>query len=103
MFPSPGLTRRAMTEIRLCWAHNIAGDRCGKRASHKGNHSITVEWDDSKCAEPNVFTQVPVKRELAPPPPPIPEAPVVDTTQCVACSHRHVDGPCKCGCYEFIG
>lgn len=92
-----------MTEIRTCWAHNIAGDRCGKRASHKGNHSITVEWDDSKCAEPNMFTQVPVKRELAPMPAPIAEIAPVDATSCVACSHKHAAGPCKCGCYEFVG
>ena len=103
MFPSPRSTRRAMTDIRMCWAHNIAGDRCGKRASHKGNHSITVEWDDSKCAEPNMFTQVPVKRELAPMPAPIAEAPPVDATSCVACSHKHAGGACKCGCYEFVG
>jgi hypothetical protein len=44
-----------------------------------------------------------VKRELAPLPAPIAEIEPVDITSCVACSHKHAAGPCKCGCYEFVG
>ena len=87
-----------MTVVNRCWAMNENMDRCGKRASHKGAHSITIEWDDDQCF--NYDKAV----ELAPEPTPIKIiAPVVDITQCVACNHRHADGPCKCGCYEFVG
>jgi hypothetical protein len=92
-----------MTEIRTCWAHNIAGERCGKRASHKGNHSLTIEWDDSECYEPKTIPDIPVRREMAPLPEPIAKVLQADPTMCVACSHRHAGGACKCGCYEFVG
>lgn len=92
-----------MTEIRTCWAIAKDGKRCGKRASHKGNHSLTIEWDDDECFqfEPKKTTEA--KRELAPMPAPIAEIPPVDAASCVACSHKHAAGPCKCGCYEFVG
>ncbi len=92
-----------MTEIRTCWAHNIDGDRCGKRASHKGNHSLTIEWADDECSAPKANADFPIRRELAPMPAPIAEIAPVDATSCVACSHKHAAGPCKCGCYEFVG
>lgn len=92
-----------MTEIRTCWALNTDGERCAKRASHKGTHSITIEWTDDECYAPKTFHDIPVKREIAPMPIQIAEIPQSDTTLCVACSHKHAAGPCKCGCYEFVG
>lgn len=86
-----------MTEIRTCWAISKDGERCGKRASHRGSHAITIEWEDEDCYTPKA-TPIP-----AMPPPPIAETAQADATVCVACGHRHSAGPCKCGCYEFIG
>lgn len=87
------------TEIRQCWAYNVAGNRCDHPAGHAGKHMIATEWDDSECYAPNGF-QTPTKPQPTPPPV-VTEIPVV--TKCIACSHAHKSGACKCGCHEFIG
>lgn len=87
------------TEIRQCWAYNVAGNRCDHPAGHAGKHMIATEWDDSECYAPSGF-QTPAKPQPTPPPV-VTEIPVA--TKCIACSHSHKSGACKCGCHEFIG
>lgn len=87
--------------IRQCWAFHRDGMRCEHPAGHAGKHMIATEWDDSECYAPNGL-QPPT---LAPTPPivaPTPEA-TAPVTKCIACSHAHKSGVCKCGCHEFIG
>lgn len=81
--------------IRQCWAYNKQGQRCEHPAGHPGNHVIMAEWTDDECAMP----QAPVSAPVLPPPAPLETGPL----KCVACSHAHKGGECKCGCYEFIG
>ena len=85
-----------MTEVRQCWAYNSKQQRCEHPAGHPGNHVIMSEWTDDECVMP-VPVQLPPT--LPPPPPPL----VEEELKCVACSHKHRGGPCKCGCHEFIG
>ena len=98
-----------MTEpIRQCWAFHYEGLRCEHPAGHPGDHIVTQTWTDLECATPGEFP-VPERATLvthiaqiteAPMPEP---APVVVVTSCIACSHKHKGGECKCGCYEHIG
>lgn len=87
-------------EIRQCWAYNVGGQRCDMPAGHPGDHGIQMTWTDDECYAP-IKHQLPAKGPSGasePAPKPAPEA-----TGCVACSHKHKGGECKCGCYEFIG
>lgn len=87
-----------MTEtIRQCWAYNHRGQRCEHPAGHPGNHVITDEWSDDECFTPSKSTPQPRQ----PIPMPIPED--IPVGKCVACSHTHKGGQCKCGCHEHIG
>ena len=86
-----------MTEIKQCWAFHRDGARCEHPAGHPGDHAVQKTWTDSECALPSGFE--PVAQVVAPPPPPL----VVEVVSCVGCGHKHRGGPCKCGCYEFIG
>lgn len=92
-----------MTEqIRQCWAYNVAGNRCDHPAGHVGKHMIATEWDDSECYAPSGFQTPTAVQPPQTQPAPIEVAPVV-VTKCIACSHAHKSGVCKCGCHEFIG
>lgn len=84
-----------MTDIRQCWAFHRDGARCQHPAGHPGDHAIEQTWSDAECATPGEFAPVPY----------IPTERVVEQAvlePCVACTHMHVAGPCKCGCYEHI-
>jgi hypothetical protein len=90
-----------MDTIRQCWAYNADGARCEHPAGHPGNHLISKEWGDDECFSP-------IRHQLSPPAPALPktgmsEAPPPPPGKCVACSHSHKEGVCKCGCYEYIG
>jgi hypothetical protein len=89
-----------------CWAHNTNKVRCELDAGHDDLHRFSISWSDSECYEPgkNITTEpVALPRNLMPPlPPPTPPVPVAEV-KCVACSHRHRAGECKCGCKEFVG
>ena len=85
--------------IRTCWAISAAlKARCDMPAGHTGEHSITVSWNDEQCWSPE--TDEPVALTVVQP---VPE-PVQESVQepCIACSHMHKAGACKCGCYEHI-
>lgn len=86
--------------IRQCWAFHRDGMRCEHPAGHAGDHMVAKTWNDLQCATPGEFEIAP-KPQLAPPPV-VTETPVV-VTKCIACSHAHKSGVCKCGCHEFIG
>jgi len=89
--------------IKRCWAINSDMNRCEDVAAHAGNHSIIIEWEDSECFDPDspvILTQ-PVPLSVVPKEPEKEEP--VAPKGCVACGHKHKDGPCKCGCHEFIG
>lgn len=91
--------------IKQCWAYNIDGQRCEHPAGHPGNHVITAEWTDEECYSP-IRHQLPVQTATT-----LPTSGVTVVTEtipeeppaCVACSHRHRGGQCKCGCHEHIG
>lgn len=85
--------------IRRCWAFHKDGARCEHPAGHPGKHVVSKEWGDDECAVPNQIAQ-PVQELVQVP---LPEQPVIEATNCVACNHKHKGGPCKCGCHEFIG
>jgi hypothetical protein len=93
-----------MTEIRQCWAYNKEGQRCDHPAGHPNNHVVMKEWGDDECYSP-IIHQLPAQatavKENAPIP--LPEPLVHEPLKCVGCGHQHKGGPCKCGCYEFIG
>jgi hypothetical protein len=86
-----------MTEIRQCWAFHRDGARCEHPAGHPGDHAVQKTWTDLECATPGEFEPAPPV--VAPVIPPL----VQKVVSCVACQHKHKDGPCKCGCYEFVG
>lgn len=91
------------TAVRQCFAYNIKGERCDHPAGHPGDHAITYAWTDDECAAPSLSSKAPAPAApQMPEMPPIPEAIPVQTG-CIACSHKHKGGECKCGCYEFIG
>ena len=85
--------------MRRCWAYSPDIQRCAQPAGHDGKHSISTEWDDADCHKfsPDIRTPEPVY-----PTPPEPATAVTENS-CVACTHKHKNFPCKCGCYEFIG
>lgn len=94
-----------MTEVRQCWAFHRDGMRCEHPAGHPGDHTVSKTWKDIECATPGEFepakpTVITTSRnttvEVKDVEPDLP-------TRCAACSHNHKSGPCKCGCYEFIG
>lgn len=97
-----------------CWAYSKDKVRCELDAGHDDLHRISAVWSDSECYEPEktFHTLIPttgttttaITTTIAPPPtvPPPPPADPADV-RCVACSHRHRAGECKCGCKEFIG
>lgn len=90
--------------IRQCWAYHTDGARCEHPAGHPGDHAIQKTWNDLECATPGrtpaPATLVADTSRALDLPEPMP-APAVNA--CIACSHRHKGGECKCGCYEFIG
>jgi len=88
-----------MTEtIRTCWAISAAlKARCDMPAGHAGDHSITVSWNDDQCWSPE--TDEPIALQVVPP---VQEPVQEEPEGCVACSHMHKSGECKCGCYEHI-
>lgn len=94
MDPHP--LRSDMETIRQCWAYNHRGQRCEHPAGHPGNHVISDEWSDDDCFTPTS----PAIKPVVPPPVPV-AAPTAG--KCVACSHAHKAGTCKCGCHEHIG
>lgn len=83
-----------MSEIKQCWAFHKDGARCQHPAGHPGDHAIERTWTDEECAMPGEFTPVPYI--------PTNKAVAIEPEPCVACTHMHVAGPCKCGCYEHI-
>lgn len=96
-----------------CWAFNRDGVRCELDAGHATLHSLAITWDDDECFSP-IAHQLPpnetiiVTSQPAPPVtdvslPPVLPPPMEAPKGCVGCGHRHKDGPCKCGCYEYIG
>lgn len=95
-------------EIRQCWAFHYDGFRCEHPAGHTGDHIVTKSWGDLECATPGEFTPtapatlVTHIAQITEAPMPEPVAAVV-VKGCIACSHKHRGGECKCGCYEFIG
>ena len=90
-----------MTEkIRQCWAFHRDGMRCEHPAGHAGDHVVAKTWNDLQCATPGEF-EAPAKPVPLLVPEVVPEPVVV--TKCIACSHAHKSGVCKCGCHEFIG
>lgn len=94
-------------EIRQCWAYNKDGQRCDHPAGHPGNHVVMKEWGDDECYSPIVHQLPktnPVQEHLNPPLSTVTAAPEpAQPAACVGCNHHHKTGPCKCGCYEFIG
>jgi hypothetical protein len=93
--------------MATCWAFDKQMRRCSLSAGHRGNHQLTVTWADDECFNPLVMS---IPHEQAEPQeinpmleydttPPKP-APVVES--CIACTHKHIGGSCKCGCYEHI-
>ena len=97
-----------MTEIRQCWAYKWqTSERCDMPGGHPGNHSTSIIWSDEDCAAPSDLTTLPliIGRPEAEPATPVthiaPEPPA--PTKCVACTHHHKSGICKCGCHEHIG
>ena len=90
-----------MTEIKQCWAFHRDGARCEHPAGHNGDHVVQKTWTDIQCATPGEFESQPAN--------PVTEksvtVPVLEekSIKCVACSHAHKNGECKCGCHEFIG
>lgn len=94
-----------MSEIRQCWAYNVAGQRCDMPAGHPGDHGIQFTWTDDDCYNPILSAgesrPSPAKPAAIVTLPTVPTQPTV--IKCVACQHQHKNGECKCGCYEFIG
>jgi hypothetical protein len=88
--------------IRTCWAISAAlKARCDMPAGHTGEHSITVSWSDDQCWSPE-FDE-PVALTVVQPVPEVVQEVVEEQTEaCIACSHMHKAGSCKCGCYEHI-
>lgn len=106
-----------------CFAYSGEGMRCEKSAGHAGKHYINFSWDDSECYIPMPAPAKPLSptsylspiRETRGEDTPVSSvtehgfeikqaqpAPQEDT-RCIACSHRHRSGECKCGCHEHIG
>jgi len=98
-----------MTEVRICWALNKNLQRCDMPAGHPGDHAIQTTWTDADCYNPAVPTPVSNPGTVTAGAPVLPvtevsEPPVLQAVPpCAACQHRHKGGPCKCGCYEYIG
>ncbi len=86
--------------IRQCWAFHKDGTRCDMPAGHPGNHAVERTWTDDECLDPTTVTK-PVVITTSSGPTTTVTAPV--DINCVACSHKHRGGECKCGCKEFIG
>ena len=89
-------------KIRQCWAFHRDGMRCEHPAGHAGDHMVAKTWNDLQCATPGEFEPaqgfpVPAVAAVV-----VPKG-VEVVTKCVACSHAHKSGVCKCGCHEFIG
>jgi len=89
-----------MPDPRQCWAFHRDGTRCTHPAGHPGNHATERTWGDDDCAIPTPATAM---RTIMDAPPTAVEVLAPSTIKCVGCSHSHKGGPCKCGCYEFIG
>ena len=91
-------------EERQCWAFNIEGQRCEHPAGHPGNHVVMKEWGDDECYSPTA-QQLPTVITTSNPTANTVSVTTVnpEVTKCVGCNHAHKSGPCKCGCYEFIG
>jgi hypothetical protein len=97
-----------MTEIRQCWAYKWGtNERCDMPGGHPGNHSTSVVWNDLDCASPSDLTTIPliIGTPEGQPEPPVTHIAVAPPapTKCVACTHHHKSGICKCGCHEHIG
>lgn len=97
-----------MGDLPQCWAYNHTGRRCEQRAGHASKHSYTISWDDDECYNPVTQPPQPVLAAINQAMTAVAQPPVVATEQpaakkCVACSHMHRGGECKCGCHEHIG
>lgn len=93
-----------MDTIKQCWAFHRDGARCEHPAGHSGDHAVQKTWNDLQCATPGEFEVV--ERSAPATPVTVPVAAPVEvatSTKCVACSHNHKGGTCRCGCYEFVG
>lgn len=92
--------------IRTCWAISSAlKARCDMPAGHSGDHSITITWDDNQCWSPEVDEPVALRVVEPDMMSGAVDNPVQEPVQaegCIACSHMHKSGACKCGCYEHI-
>lgn len=93
-----------------CWAFNKDGVRCELHPGHPTLHTFAITWDDDECFAPRLRTSGVTQPPSEPATPmtgisdlpPLPE-PMEPIAGCVGCNHKHKDGPCKCGCYEYIG
>ena len=83
--------------VRQCWAFHRDGTRCDMPAGHNGDHAVERTWGDADCAMPVAAAPQPASS-------PLETLQITEqATNCVACSHKHRGGQCKCGCHEFIG
>jgi hypothetical protein len=92
-----------MENIKQCWAFHRDGARCEHPAGHPGEHAVQKTWNDLQCATPGEFGEPATsKTGISEAPPVLPKEPE-PAANCVACSHKHKGGTCRCGCYEFVG
>lgn len=88
-------------EERQCWAYGPQG-RCTHPAGHPGNHIIETTWTDDECITPGQPEPAKTGISQATIAPAVQEPVQEEPEACVACSHMHRGGTCKCGCYEHI-
>ena len=89
-----------MTDIKQCWAFHKDGARCEHPAGHNGEHVVQKTWTDQDCATPPQPANPVTETSVAVP---VTQVLQEEIIKCVACSHAHKNGECKCGCHEFIG
>lgn len=92
-----------LTRVRQCWAFNKDGIRCEHPAGHPGDHVVMASWSDEECYAPGKPQPQPMMQMLPTIPVSTTPSTTVESSKCVGCNHSHRGGPCKCGCYEFIG
>ena len=113
-----------MSDMRKCFSYNRDGQRCMQLADHEGNHAVAIEWTDEESWTPDMLVQVgpPVEYDSTMSQIQAAEAlwesrearmdtealALVEATPtplggpCVACSHQHQSGKCRCGCETYI-
>jgi len=89
-----------MNDLPRCWAYNLEGVRCEKRAGHTGDHLVSTTWNDDECYAPDRVPATPQGKPLIEI---FAKEEEVVASKCVACQHMHRGGVCKCGCHEHIG